>query len=340
MQLVEYREPRRLFLLMGALMTARPLSAIAQNFTTRSIVAWMDRHDWAAAVDSLEKHADLILEVSPAWFMPTPDGGVEARPDISVNDARVISVARKKKILLRPLLLNVTGEGTNPGLVLPLLQDARLRERHIEHITALVINNQYDGIDLDYEGLRGDGLELLAQFVEELSVVLKSARKTLAVSLEVQLYDRRVQAAWTRIGDAADSVRIMAYGPKRPTPGPLVDLPWIHSHLQRAAQAISPHKLVHGIPLYGLSWGPRGVTSGTWKQYMGSTPPDGHAFQRDPSTLTLHFKTPEAEVWVEDAESLRRKMYVGHDMGIRRFALWRLGGEDPKVWEIIRAFWK
>ena len=52
---------------------------------------------------------------------------------------------------------------------------------------------------------------------------------------------------------------------------------------------------------------------------------------------TLHARrsgdpSNEWELWVSDADLLRTLMTVAQDAGVRRFALWRLGGEDARIW--------
>jgi len=42
------------------------------------------------------------------------------------------------------------------------------------------------------------------------------------------------------------------------------------------------------------------------------------------------------EVWFEDARSLRSKIQLAWELGIKGVALWRLGMEDPNIWPMLR----
>jgi spore germination protein YaaH len=103
--------------------------------------------------------------------------------------------------------------------------------------------------------------------------------------------------------------------------------------LKRAVKAFPPEKLVHAMSIYGLRWNARGVESGTWKQYH----PDYRTqVQRDSHTKALWYETEDDTTWYEDAESIKEKMQLGASLGISRFAFWRLGGEDPELWNMLR----
>lgn len=310
------------------------LSALAHGQEPIKVTAWLHRYDFSAAVDSLIQRQESVAEVSPAWYMIGADGAIEEIPLAPVNDSELRAYVTERCIPLRPLLMNVTATGTKKAEVKALFDDPILRYRHIQQIVRLVCKNHYEGIDLDYEGFRHPDLDDLATLVEETARVLHDAGKTLSVSIEVQATDD-VLPAWRRIGVAADFVRVMTYGQVPKTPGPLVELNWVRGHLERAIKAIPVEKLIHGIAIYGLDWGPRGVGSGTWAQYTKMAAAGKSDIQRDEATSTPWFRQDDHVVWYEDQQSVQRKIDVGYDLGIRRVALWRLGGEDPRILDTI-----
>ena len=57
---------------------------------------------------------------------------------------------------------------------------------------------------------------------------------------------------------------------------------------------------------------------------------------RDHASETLHATSPEGwELWVSDRVLLDTLVRDARQLGVRIFALWRLGLEDPAVWESI-----
>ena len=64
----------------------------------------------------------------------------------------------------------------------------------------------------------------------------------------------------------------------------------------------------------------------------------GVPLDRDSVSGTLHFTRPDsAQGWVSDAMSLQRLMREADSAGVHRFALWRLGLEDPAIWPLLGA---
>ncbi len=137
-----------------------------------------------------------------------------------------------------------------------------------------------------------------------------------------------------RIGKNVDSVFFLAYGSKRSTPGPLSDFKWLENHLKRALRAIPPEKLVHGIATYGLRWGEKGITSGTWKQFFPKSPET--IMVRDLATKAVWYKQGSETTWLEDAESIVEKIKLGRALGIPKVSFWRIGGEDPRLWPMLK----
>jgi len=44
----------------------------------------------------------------------------------------------------------------------------------------------------------------------------------------------------------------------------------------------------------------------------------------------------EHEVWFENAQSIKAKIDLANELGIKGIALWRLGMEDESMWNMIR----
>jgi spore germination protein YaaH len=57
---------------------------------------------------------------------------------------------------------------------------------------------------------------------------------------------------------------------------------------------------------------------------------------RDAATYTLRAaRKPEWDMWVSDAALVHRLVRAARRTGVSRFALWRLGQEDPALWEAL-----
>jgi hypothetical protein len=57
---------------------------------------------------------------------------------------------------------------------------------------------------------------------------------------------------------------------------------------------------------------------------------------RDHASANLRATSPEGwELWVSDRVLLETLVRESKELGVRTFALWRLGLEDPAVWDFI-----
>ncbi len=309
--------------------------ALGQKRYPPRITAWLHSNDWAKGVSSVaSNYRGAILEVSPMWYELKDDGSVGAIVGSRAEDLTLLKTVENQPLILRPIVTNVTSVAANPNLAITTFLDQNKRSRQISSILAIASNGYFNGIDLDYEGIRGGDLALLADFVEELSFRLHTVNKSLVVDLEVQS-DDSVLPSWSRIGQAVDLVRLMVYSEhtERTSSGPITSLAWSKRHLERAFKAIVKEKLSHGIAIYGRLWGERNY-SATWESLMQYG--NGAPISRDDDNIPSYKKGNEV-VWFEDAESIRTKILQSLSLGLDAFSFWRLGGEDPAIWPMIRS---
>lgn len=303
------------------------------------VTGWIHQNDYEKALLSVSLHREFLVEIAPAWYTIGPEGNIENREGVEVGDWRLKGFSLFGDMRVLPLLMNVSPQGSRPDRVRLLFSDKEIRRRHLDQIERLVVEGVYAGVDLDYEGLNASEMTPLAELVEEMASMLHNRRKILAVSLETQVSDNALPG-WKRIGEAADEIRLMTYGVRVTEPGPIVPLDWMEARLGKILQVIPPEKLVHGIAIYGLAWKKDYSTnrSSTWEKLMKPALDQGLEIQRDPLTETPWYSTEEETIWCEDAKSIEKKMEISWNMGIRRFAFWRLGGEDPEIWPMIARF--
>jgi spore germination protein YaaH len=88
----------------------------------------------------------------------------------------------------------------------------------------------------------------------------------------------------------------------------------MEARLTHALKAIPKEKLSLGIPLYCNKWSATGRTSSTWEK-LG--------------------KEKNVSVACSDGATAALETAVATRHGVSSFALWRLGGEDPAVWNLF-----
>lgn len=310
----------------GAINNAVVKTKISQESV--SVAGWFPNWDKERAMKTYSKNIRYIDEVSPYWFLLRSNGSV-ARID---NDKRIIELARKHNVKMIPMISNKF-DGKK---VSKIINDRKLRRKHIKILVNIVLKSHYDGIDIDYEGLIPSDRHAFSIFVKELSHEMHRRGKILSLALMSKTKEPGTNSTskaqdWKALGRYADRLRIMAYDYhwKTSGPGPIAPYSWVKKIVSLAIKEIPPKKVFLGIGTYGYRW----VGGKTAAVDFQNVP--RRSFRRDRSSKELH--TRDRRTWLQDSGSLKHKLRLVKAYKIRGIAFWRLGGEDPRTWEVVKA---
>ncbi len=214
----------------------------------------------------LFKNKDLMKEVMPFWYSiksPTliQDNYVTANPSWPIADT--LCLMRRAGLQLIPSMT----DGTDKLVLSGYLASAATRTTIVNTIVDLVNKNEFDGIDLDYEGFAfvdpittwSKTAPFWVAFIKELSSALHANNKLLSVSTSY-LYDPSEKQkgyfvyAWADIASSIDRLRIMTYDYSVAKPGPIGPITWAEKTLRYAISVMSPEKVYLGLPGYGRDW--------------------------------------------------------------------------------------
>jgi spore germination protein YaaH len=266
----------------------------------------------------------------------------------SYEDPAILSFLRSRRILIIPTVANIVDGIWDGALVERIISDAGLRAFNIASLVQLAVTNGYDGIDLDYENLSASYRDAYTAFVNELAVALHAHGKLLTVNVyaktaEPGTWDGPQSQDWWAIGQAADQVRTMVYEYHWATsgPGPISPLGWVDDVLAFARSTIPAHKIIQGVPLYGYDWVGQAGIDLVWQQTIALANQHGVTINWDVPSASPWFEyvsgTKQHTVWFENAASTDAKLQVMTAYDIGGVVLWRLGGEDPGTWPVLRA---
>jgi hypothetical protein len=209
---------------------------------------------------------DLMKEVMPFWFSlksPTVirDDYVSGNPSWPMADT--VCLMRRAGLQVIPTMT----DGTDKLVLSEYLSNATTRTTLVKTIVDLVMKNNFDGIDLDYEGFAFvDGNSTWSKtaprwvaFVKELSVALRANKKLLSVSTPYLYNPNEAQKgyyvyAWAEIATSIDRLRIMTYDYSVAKPGPMGPLSWTEKTIQYAISVMPASKVYMGLPGYGRDW--------------------------------------------------------------------------------------
>jgi spore germination protein len=300
--------------------------------------AWIPSWD-ANAVTIMQSNGGRIDEANPGWYSMSAAGAVVKNYNAEDPAMR----AALTGTLLLPTIKNYINGSFDGAAVAMLLANATTRDAHADNLTNLVVQNAFDGIDIDYERVPTTSRANLTAFLTTLGQKLHERGKLLSVTVVAKQSDGENWNGpgaqdWVAIGHVADSIKIMAYDYHwdGSAAGPLTPLAWLEGIATYATQSLPLGRAIIGLPWYGYDWLGTTATTVTYAQAMATATKNGATVTRDASgelTYTYAGRT----VYFQDAISYKTKIDAisARHSGIAGFAAWRVGAEDPALWDLV-----
>ena len=248
-----------------------PTSANASTQPRKVWSGWIPYYSMRTALPAAIANADLVREVMPFWYTLKYNGArklavvtdlyAPANPSVPISIP--LTTMRNAGFTIIPTIT----DGTSELVLSKLMANPTSRTQIVNAITDLVMTNNYDGIDLDFEGFAFVDKNTTwsttrphwIAFVKELSGVLKSKNKLLSVSTPYLYNPAEAQKgyfvyAWADIAPYIDRLRIMTYDFSVSKPGPIGPLAWTERTIKYAVSVMPASKVYVGIPGYGRDW--------------------------------------------------------------------------------------
>ncbi|MCL6561192.1 MAG: LysM peptidoglycan-binding domain-containing protein, partial [Firmicutes bacterium] len=310
---------------------------------------------WPSSAWSTTVHMGDLSYVAPFWFRLNQWDCTDLETAGYFDESqvrRLVATAHAQNVRVIPVIHNFLykDRSLTKDLVTEMLSSPESRKRCIEHIAWLIRFYGFDGVNMDFEGIRVSDRDKLSLFYQELGDHLRAKGYIFTVAVPAKSGDdwANIWAApydYPAIGRAADLVVLMMYnehGWPGSGPGPVSSIGFNHAVLQYAVKRIPTHKIIVSEPVFGfdfnLQTGKNAYLS--HEQAMQQVNSFGAAPLFDLYGQTPFFsytaENQPHEVWYEDAESLKRKLDLIKQYDIAGMALWRLGLEDPAMWQTIR----
>lgn len=289
---------------------------------------------------TLTQNADVVDEVNFVWYTLHRGGKIES----SVLSSQALAAAREAGLRVVP---SVANSGFNRDVVLEAIGDPAARTRHVQELAALVEENGYDGLDIDYESLAAEDREVFTRFIEELAAVLHANGRILSIAVHAKTNDAGTWGGpaaqdWPRLGAVVDEFKIMTYDYHYAggEAGPIAPLEWVDQVLAYAATVVPPELTWVGVHFYGYDWLGNAAEGLEWQQVVKRAAQNDAEIQRDePGEAWFTYDDGRHTVYFTDAPALDARLedVLARHPQLAGVAIWRLGGEDPGNWEVIRA---
>ena len=189
----------------------------------------------------------------------------------------------------------------------------------------------------DFIGIRNNLLNWLSDFATALH------KNNLFLTVDVPLNDEAFD--YEAIGKIADAVVVMAYDEHFPsgTKGPIASKDWFNDGIGDMIHRIPPRKLLVSLGGYGYDWNvskKRSAVALGFDDVMAIASRNQADAETDTKTLNSTFTYSDDngdrhEVWFLDSISAWNQMLEVRRLGARGTSLWRLGLEEPSLWDFI-----
>lgn len=238
----------------------------AQSPPRKILTGWIPYYGMKTALPSAVANGDLIKEVMPFWYTLKSETNITdlytpSNPNVPM--ALPLTTMRDSGFQIIPTIT----DGTSKLVLAKLLSVATTRTQVVNTITNLVVANNFDGIDLDFEGFAfSDGTASWPAtrinwnaFILQLSTSLHGLGKLLSVTTPV-LFDPATGKRgyyvydWATISPMIDRLRIMTYDYSTSSPGPIGPLTWAEQSISYAVSVVAASKVYLGVPGYGRDW--------------------------------------------------------------------------------------
>jgi spore germination protein YaaH len=314
--------------------TQIPSAQAAPSFVRWGYYVTYDRTSWT----TLQAHLGTLDIVSPYFFQLRADGTIE-----ELSDPTADSFLRQSGITVVPMIKNVPRWND----FTPLIADPVQRSAVITRLVRLVEERGYSGIHIDFEAVNAGDAPHLTAFMRELAAQLRPRGKLVTQAVVARTSD--TPTTWggaydyPALAEVNDYIVVMAYDFHYAggSPGPVGPYTWVQRVVSYLTTRVPREKLILGIPLYGYDWnvtaGPpaRSVRYDQVRELL-RRPGASSGYDETEKEAWIRYTDDQGqqhEVWHADARSVAARVDLALDRGLAGVALWRLGHEDPAVWD-------
>jgi len=315
----------------------RPAAAVPSRF--ERIAFFVDYDDNSTV--SLKRNLANIDTLIPEW-LHLADGSGRFKVDDPVKESQIAALVRtqRPKLNIVPLINNAEANGWLSDRLAQVLASATARHNLIVDLHSYVRERGYQGISIDFEAVPKASQPRLVAFMEELYQEFHN--DGLLVSQSVPVDDREFD--FQRLATANDYLIMMAYDEHAGDnePGPVASQAWFTEHTRDRLAELPPGKVVIGLGSYGYDWtqGNPDAEERSFQEALkvareSSVSVNFDRDARNPGYDYVEEDGKQHTVWFLDAVTAFNQVAAVEDSGPRGFALWRLGYEDPGIWEVL-----
>ena len=335
---------------------------ISEDYTIN--MAWhnVTNTDANGYVEEMIAKTKGLTTIAPTWFsLADTEGGVS-----SLADANYVNYAHQAGLKVWAVLRDFHGGINSYDETYEVLSYTSKRTKVINQVIAEALQNEIDGINLDFELVSTQCGEHFIQFVRELAVKCRQNNIVFSVDNYVpQPYNAHYDIE--EQGQVADYVVIMGYDEHTDgsyAAGSVASIGYLENGIADALKDVAADKLIAGVPFFTRLWFetpkteeelageagteaadyPNKVTSQAYGMSDAAAAVEGAGAQASWDDNTgQNYAQWEADggtykIWLEDTASLEEKLKVIRENQLAGVAEWSLGMEEAGAWDVILRY--
>ena len=287
----------------------------------------------ASSATSVRAHGSELSAVVTGWIGLDSSSGRPLLPSLYPDTV----LPRHTKAARMAIVTSWHGQRFHPGSIRRLARDPKALAMTAGAIARYSRAMGYSGLILDFELLEPADLPGQLRVLRALSDSAR-AQGVRTIAAAIPATDTAAYPAKPLLGVVDLSVPMLYdqhwSGSK---PGPVSAPEWARAALALRIAEAGADRIVAGLPTYGYWWRKGQPTQPVGFQDARRVADRARVpLIRDKTTGTLRAsRGSDWDLWVTDAVLLRTLVRQSQEAGVRRFALWRLGWEDPAVWRTV-----
>lgn len=327
---------------------------------------------WRAATGTTDviPHMESLTTIMPFGYIVQNDGSLHDAFKLSDSSATstasiLIAAARANNVKVIPTVM-----WSNGAAIERILSSGPERRALADRIAALAHDNNFDGINIDFENKTFETRQYFSLFLKGLYDRMGKkwvycaieARTPPTSAFAVQPTTLKYANDYVAINKYCDRVQLMTYdqgtidlklnAAANSVPYiPIADPKWVEKVVTLASKFIAKHKLIIGVATYGYEYDLIPLTQGyryelNWAfnpHYATELASDLGLLPKRNSAGEMSFvyqstTTPSTLriLWWSDAKAIEDKIRLAKKLGVRGVALFKLdGGEDKALWDIL-----
>ena len=291
---------------------------------------------------SLAEHVSQMDVLAASWLYLKGDRGLVDVTEDPQAEAILAKAQHRPSVLA---MVQNAHKGVFDGSQADaLLMDPKARDALVHNLVALANARGYAGYVFDLENLSAAGLAAYPELVREANIALNPSGREVWVTA---LYGDD-SAPLEALQSASDTLVLMAFDQHWSTgnPGAVSGQDWFETNLDKRLSRLDESKTVMALGSYGYDWidptktKPAKSAIVTFHEATQLAHDSESDVRMDSASLNPTFGYEDENglnhhVWFLDAPTLFNEIKVSDDYRPRGYALWRLGSEDPGVWQVL-----